>query len=596
MRSNDHHLHEVLKTAFESSQDRAPIRVEWDMHDKTQFELNFYYSLAGNTTGRKRLYDVKMTYFLPHSIGLSSDTYRASDFYGHIFTFQMIEAPKTSDSPEQIVLKSLELLISKQVAEEKLAKKAIYDVKLFGCMIDRQFDVLARKVSKGSEIKGVPSDSVRQEFQDILDRIHFFRHRYVENLSKFVSAELNEAVIGVDEFLSNQIEFRVLLFFGHLLGVKGKVELGDLNDEEGMIVGLHAQRVKLVLDDEIYYRKKQGYMNLRSDSKPREKEEFYFRHSLLKKFVRECLYIQSTSKRKERFHRNITAAMGASLAALWAALAEVQRIEIMLNRDTTLNYIPLVSIAVIVYVFKDRIKDLSKEFLYSRLSNFFPDLKTELVYKTFTRDGEKQQLHLGQTTEVVRVSRWDKLTDAVKNLRNHKRLASFLGMDMGEMIFEVNRTFKSGEADYQSAAIMGLRDTFRFDIDHLLSRLRNPKKRILLYDLESGGERVKAQRTYHVNVIIEGRVRAERASKSKNSSLAPNLFIKLRLVLNKDGLVRVEEIHPEGEGGDVSCASTDKLGKVKKDKKDKKDKKQNASVSGEKVEVAPEDSEATRGK
>lgn len=582
MRSNDHHLHEVLKTAFDSSTDRAPIRVEWDMHDKTQFELNFYYGLAGNTKGRKRLYDVKMTYFLPHSIGLSSDTYKASDFYGHIFTFQMIEAPKTTDSPEQIVVKSLEQLISKQAPEEVMADKAVYDVKVFGCMIDRQFDVLARKVAKDKgdkEIKGIPSHIIRQEFQDIIDRIHFFRHRYVENLSKFVNEELREAVLGVDEFLSNQIEFRVLLFFGHLLGVKGKVELGDLNDEEGMIVGLHAQRVKLVLDDEIYYRKKQGYMNLKSDSKPREKEEFYFRHSLLKKFVRECLYIQSTSKRKERFHRNITAAMGASLAAMWAALAEVQRIEIMLNRNTTLNYIPLVGIAVVVYVFKDRIKDLSKEFLYSRLSNFFPDLKTELVYRSFDRSGECQRTHLGQTTEVVRMTKWDKLSDAVKNLRNHKRLASFLGMDMGELIFEVNRTFKSGEADYQEAAIVGMRDTFRFDIDHLLSRLRNPKKRLLLYDLESGGERVKAQRTYHVNVIIEARVRS--AKKKAKSQLAPNLFLKLRLVLNKDGLVRVEEIFPleTTESGRDSVEGPNGLEKEKKSKKDKKAVATDSSVT-----------------
>lgn len=590
MRSNDHHLHEVLKTAFDSSQDRAPIRVEWDMHDKTQFELNFYYSLAGNTKGRGRVYDVKMTYFLPHSIGLTSDSYRASDFYGHIFTFQMIEAPRTSDSPEQIVLKSLEQLLSKQVKEESLGKKAVYDVKIFGCMIDRQFDVLARKVDSSKDNKGIPSDGIRQEFQDIIDRIHFFRHRYVENISKFTSDELREAVMGVDEFLSNQIEFRVLLFFGHLLGVKGKVELGDLNDEEGMIVGLHAQRVKLVLDDEVYYRKKLGYMNLRSDSKPREKEEFYFRHSLLKKFVRECLYIQSTSKRKERFHRNITAAMGASLAALWAALAEVQRLEIMLNRNTTLNYIPLVGIAVVVYVFKDRIKDLSKEFLYSRLSSFFPDLRTELVYRTFSSLGERWRVHLGQTTEVVRMTKWDKLTSAVKDLRNHKRLASFIGMDMGELIFEVNRTFKTGDGDYQKAAIMGLRDSFRFDIDHLLSRLRNPKKRLLLYDLESGGERVKAQRTYHVNVIIEARVRSAKNAvrNAKKSNLAPNLFLKLRLVLNKDGLVRVEEIHPvnpseiSGEGPETSDA--------------KKDKDKKGGRSKKKKSAALEDSTTTPGK
>ncbi len=564
MRNNDHHLHEVLKSAFDSSQDRAPIRLEWDMHDKTQFELNFYYSLAGNTKGRKRVYDVKMTYFLPHSIGLTQDTYRASDFYGHIFTFQMIEAPRTSDSPEQIVLKSLEQLLSKQVKEEALAKKAIYDVKIFGCMIDRQFDVLSKKVSGDKDNKGIPSEAIRQEFQDIIDRIHFYRHRYVENISKFNGEELKEAIMGVDEFLSNLIEFRVLLFFGHLLGVKGKVELGDLNDEEGMIVGLHAQRVKLVLDDEIYYRKKQGYMNLRSDSKPREKEEFYFRHSLLKKFVRECLYIQSTSKRKERFHRNITAAMGASLAALWAALAEVQRMEIMLNRNTTLNYVPLVGIAVVVYVFKDRIKDLSKEFLYSRLSNFFPDLRTELVYRNFTHLGERLRVHLGQTTEVVRMTKWEKLSDAVKALRNHKRLASFIGMDMGEHIFEVNRTFKTGDANYQEAAIMGLRDSFRFDVDHLLSRLRNPKKRILLYDLESGGERVKAQRTYHVNVIVEARVRSEKKSK-KNRNLAPNIFIKLRLVLNKDGLVRVEEILPTDASEDDEKPKKIKAPKLEKE-------------------------------
>lgn len=564
MKSNDHHLHEIIKQAQAANEREAPIRVEWDVHDKTQFELNFFYNLGGvGQRSRARVYDIKMTYFLPQSIGLSAENYKASDFYGHIFTFQMIEAPKADTSHEQIVVRSLEQLLSQSSPNEEYCDKAIHDVKVFGCMIDAQFDALAKTYKKKKK-KKVPDEFIRKSFQDILDRIHFYRHRYVENLSKIKSAQLKETILGVDEFLSNQIEFRVLSLFYNLLGIKGDgvAPEAELGSEEAIIMGLHGQRVKLLLDEEMYYRKKQGYMNLKSDSKAREKEEFYFRHSLLKKFVRECLYIQSTSKRKERFHRNITAAMGASLAAMWAALAEVQRIEMMLNRNTALNYIPLVGIAVVAYVFKDRIKDLSKEFLYSRLSNFFPDLKTELVYRCFEGNGKARNVHLGETTEVVRMARWEKLTSEIKGLRNHKRLASFLGMRMGELIFEVRRTYKSSDEDLKDAAILGLRDSFRFDVDHLLSRLRNPKKRLLLYDLESGGERVKAHRTYHVNIIVEARVRAKKTKKASN--LAPTVFLKLRLVLNKEGLVRVDEIKqldPTQKGVEAEATAAENFAK-----------------------------------
>src|SRR5690606_2336233 len=98
--------------------------------------------------------------------GLSPENYKASDFYGHIFTFQMIEAPKAPTGPEQIIVNSLEQLLSEAAHDVDFSAKAIHDVKLFGCMIDGQFDLLAKTHKKKSK-KLMPTEMVRTSFQDI---------------------------------------------------------------------------------------------------------------------------------------------------------------------------------------------------------------------------------------------------------------------------------------------------------------------------------------------------------------------------------------------------------------------------------------------
>src|SRR5262249_32343067 len=104
-----------------------------------------------------------------------------------------------------------------------------------------------------------------------------------------------------------------------------------------------------------------------------------------------ALYVQSGRVQNDQFIRNATGAMAAGLAATWALVAQLPQ---RLTNLPPLAQTALFVLPVAAYMAKDRIKELSREWLTRRVRGY--DFEHEI------RAGALDDAGLGQLTGRIR--------------------------------------------------------------------------------------------------------------------------------------------------------------------------------------------------
>src|SRR5262249_19655316 len=114
---------------------------------------------------------------------------------------------------------------------------------------------------------------------------------------------------------------------------------------------------------EAAYRADSGYVSS-TNIEDASAEYFSYRKSFLKKTVQQALYIDARRLGTDRFGRNATGAVAAGLAATWALVAQLPaKIE---NVPPAVQTV-LFCLPIAAYVAKDRIKELTREWLSKRI-------------------------------------------------------------------------------------------------------------------------------------------------------------------------------------------------------------------------------------
>ena len=253
------------------------------------------------------------------------------------------------------------------------------------------------------------------------------------------------------------------------------------------------------------------------DSMPKEtgdNELAIFRWSLLKKYVDMPLFltIRRGSSNAIIVHTLYSLAAAMAMAAATLITFFWQGTETVGTR--------IVVIAILAYIFRERIKDVVRSQLFKMFGRWIPDRVLVIM------DGYKRRL--GRCSEIFRFENWDKIPKDVRTLRNKTHFVDILNAFHNEDILYYSKTIdvKHLPDPFREGRSL-LLDISRFEVSDFLRHaddvLEEPQG--VADDRAIMGEKV-----YHVDVV-------RKISHKGGASLE-----RFRVVLTSAGIRRIDEI------------------------------------------------------
>jgi hypothetical protein len=556
-----------------------------EVHDRHQLELRFNYAVG--EAGRSR-YFVDAYFFVPRNVGLNRTNYKREDFYADFTALMRIDAaalpldalgdvnnPESPLSRLAATLRALRtgptlpptgpmrvharlfanLFLAGVRAEcrrlEKLLARAERDASLrLGSRVSRapgDTDWGARSKSISQPRVTDPDGHFEREVSASLGRMQTALHSWrslrgaLWPFERVCHQGVAEAMRSADEYMSLVLDERLAQF---------SMTLGERSvryDGSGLIA-----RVQLLLSrfarTEAAHRAHYGYLvrggapfELDPDSRdPAERagvdpgEYYTYRMSLLKKSVQQALYLNVRGSRGDMFVRNAVSAVAAALAAIWALATQVPAYMADLPSSTKALFF---TGAVLAYVMKDRIKALTSEALLKRARTYdhahwiYGESLPDVGIKHFT----------ARSAEAVRFVTSEEVSPDVRSARLQRRTVANAEAAQEEVI-HYRKLLEVG-ADEDHAGLPDgyrIRDILRMNVRHFLVRLDDPVDVVDCYDPKRGTfTRASLAKVYRVNLVV--RVRRETTGGEPQER-----FAHIRLVLNKEGIVRAEQVTNNG--------------------------------------------------
>ncbi|MDB5096859.1 MAG: hypothetical protein JWM80_1280 [Cyanobacteria bacterium RYN_339] len=513
------------------------------IHDRSQFEVQFNYDVAADNLSDGQAvehYRVEAYYFFPSNMGISQLSFPRETFYRSLYGYIRFKTPEISEltlldplsrqSPLNAISFHVKQIDSGDASAED---KAVNEARLFGCIVSSLLRARAKDLDERMQAaKSRPGDNAAwRELEgalgDFLSDLPELLERYRGLVAEFRTLESRLAPttlsrLGqVDEFLTYRFDHTLAdLHFQLQSTWEAPTRLAKVSDR------LHA-----VAEREGEHRARQGYVSLA----PGDDDAlalYTYRSGALKKLIDQVLYLDVKTIQETNRWKNFAAMMGALVAAYFAALTNTG----FILRLYATNLLLAMTIFAIAYVVKDRIKELLRESLWSKISRYFPDNK--LLIHDPTSD-----IDVGKCKErVIYLTKPSVPADVLK-VRNTQHVVD-LDQERKETVILYQNDLKlyAREILSEHKRRTDIKHILRFSVEELLARLDNPTARVQFYDPSSRIFcRVRAPKVYHLNVVFRLTHWDER-----NRKEAP-FYHRIRVILDKNGIHRIDTVPLDGE-------------------------------------------------
>ena len=246
---------------------------------------------------------------------------------------------------------------------------------------------------------------------------------------------------------------------------------------------------------------------------------------MLKKSISEILYLKKKKFKKSRYKSNIAAAIAASLAASINFLALYSS-----GHGLTMNYgdtrfLVLLTVAVIIYVLKDRVKDLSKEYINNRIKSNEPYLYSQIMTRPIARIPE---MSLGTINENVYYEKREKLDNVINFIsqRADERATGSLVPNREVVCYEKKIMFNKKELPEVEG--WSIKDIIRVDLKDFYCDLNEFGASVSFFDESDGKFESDEEKSYCMDLVV----------KYKDNSHTQ--FETYRIFLEKEGIIEIE--------------------------------------------------------
>lgn len=491
------------------------IRDRWQLELKSEF---FPQPQLDNSTYIQEFY-----LFIPNSLQINDFTYNKGQFYIDQTNLIRYKTPEfsfaellNSHDPRSPLTRIFTLCGSTDIKENQ--NSLADELKLFGNVVRSALRVQVKHLinelttQKNEGISKTLCENVNNLCENIkLTRIAFAQAQELFHKSSDDSS-FYDKFLYVDEFLSRTIIYYLTGLLEHIRIVKNNGL--DECDQAVCDILLKEQQIA---DDYL------NNGNLKTNVSFNENEQILYRNSLLNKFVLDALLLHTNRFTIEQKYQHWIAGFAAGIAMLiYFSLF------IWLGNVFVWNSLPFVIFTVVIYILKDRIKDLIKVISYTHAFKWFSD------FGTVIRSPDEKH-NIGVVKETFSFINEKKVFKEIRDARNvafHEVLENF---QRPETVLFYKRTVEINNLKGRQSRRYGLNIIFRFNIHRFLRKAGNPSEIYYRLDPETLKlQSLKLPKVYHLDLIIR--------NITDNQNNVPQIVIKkLRIVIDKNGIKRIEQ-------------------------------------------------------
>ena len=307
-----------------------------------------------------------------------------------------------------------------------------------------------------------------------------------------------------DEFISNILEQHL----GRIVNL--------LKPRESSSGGLLLSMLTQLLDSEHKYRQSRGFIEVEDNSRD-DNRQFVYRASLLKKYIESNLYLPTHKRRNTVFLEQVAFSLAAGVSMVFATVVSFA------FQQTYGNFtLPFFIALVISYMFKDRIKDLIRNYFANRLGSRFYD------YLITIRVGLRKIGWVKEGFDFVSPK------DVSKHVYEKRARKNLLVVNRGvdEQVIQYRKYvhLKRKEVDKLSAyPINGINNIVRYNLAGFMRKMDNPKVPLYVNNGDARAHFTSGDKAYYLNFVIQ--------CKYENKSE----YKRYRVCLCRDGIKSIEE-------------------------------------------------------
>ncbi|MBQ3709271.1 MAG: hypothetical protein II887_01055 [Bacteroidales bacterium] len=455
------------------------IDIQTKIHD--QFSIEFKVGFSGTEGVKVDHFDVNSWIFIPNGLNINKQTYVKDRFYSDMksnvrlltpaFTLkQMVEG---EEAPIFHVRKALEIALAEPTQEH--LDEFEFQLKLFASI----FKSSVRDASK--TIMTQADDPQTYErctayADEVIRVLQAFR-----SLRDQVPSDNEEMLTKIgfaDEFISHQADIRTMKILKAIEGVDSQ----ELKAAFKVLADL--------LVDEKSYKISRGYSHTVIGDEVNNRKLLY-RHSLLKKYIESALYLKANTTQDGVAVKQISFSLAAGLAMMVSLLAT------MPFQKYLGNYPSLIFVTVIlIYMLKDRIKELTRWLFAYQLKDKYYDNKTVVSIKN---------RHVGWLKEGMDFITDEKVPEEVLKLRARNKLEADNKLLEEKIILyrkrvEIDNAVLRNQYNYE---FKGINDIIRYHINYLTKKMDNPESMIDCLDEHLQVQPIKAERVYALHFVMQ---------------------------------------------------------------------------------------------
>jgi len=480
------------------------------VHDKFSVEIKMGYEARKDRKVNE--FSVKTWLFIPSKLDINSSTYKKEDFYNDFNSnIRLITPPyllREIAHGDHSVFSYLKEAFVKVANYPGPKNEANYEYHI------RMFHSILKSALR-REIQHILNNDMADDRRYLIDAYienvrtiaqHYRDLRPIVNVPT-IQKEMFDYFLFGDEFMSNQFEQHS----GYLYRGLRKKYLADFDRSKDEILKL--------IREEIAYKRANGYLVVEKDT-PDRNRWLVHRRSVFNKYFEGQLLLSSRKKKEGLFMMQLLYSVAAGMAMIIGAA-----LTFIFQKSLGGFTIPLYIALVIIYMLKDRIKDLSRHYLIGKINKRFFDHKTVIRVK-----GDEK---IGWCKESFDFVSEDSVPLRVMKHRNRSRIIDIESRGVGEKIIFYRKLLrldqKALDNSYGNYNITGVVDIIRFNVSRFIQKMDNPE--IPLYYLNTDKfEKLSGEKVYFMNMVLRFKLDDETA------------YRRYRIIFNRSGIKKVEKV------------------------------------------------------